>query len=85
MGLLKVASKFVLCSVIVKKLRSGKREFIAGQGDQPVSFGQPTKPEPLFGEDLLKTVKNWVMVKRAQHSTEDNIIRGRLIKSSIAT
>ena len=53
MGLLKVATKFGICVVIVNNMRPGKREFIHGQGDQPDTFGQPTKPEPLFGEDLF--------------------------------
>lgn len=85
MNLLKVASKFGICVVIVNNMRPGKREYIHGSGDQPDTFGQPTKPEPLFGEDLFQSVTNRVMLEKDQHSTEDNIIRGRLIKGSIAT
>lgn len=53
MGLMKVAQKFQIAIVIVNNMRPGKREFISGHGEQPDTFGQPTKPEPLFGEDLF--------------------------------
>lgn len=85
MGLLKVANKFGIAIVIVNNMRPGKREFKEGEGDQPDSYGQPTKPEPLFGEDLFQAVTNRVMLERDQHSTEDNIIRAKLVKGSVAS
>ena len=43
------------------------------------------KPEPLFGEELFQCVTNRIMLERDHNSTEDNIIRGKLIKGSVAT
>ena len=63
MGLLKVANKFGICIVIVNNLRPGKREFISGHGETPDQFGQPTKPEPLFGEDLFKNINRVFKIK----------------------
>ena len=70
-------------------MKQGRREFIMhrqpGQEDgQGVRDLAPAKPEPLFGEDLFQAVTSRIMVERDQHSTEDNIIRGRLIKGSSA-
>ena len=73
-------------------MKTGKREFIQhtrapgmdeNQPGQQRDFA-PAKPEPLFGEDLFQAVTSRINVERDQHSTEDNIIRGRLIKGSCA-
>jgi hypothetical protein len=69
--------------VVVNNMKTGRREL------QNTSDGQrdfaPAKPEPYFGEDLFQVVTSRVMLERDQHSTEDNIIRARLIKGSVAT
>lgn len=85
----RIAARKNLCFVVTNCMKTGKREFIQhkpGQDDgQPgVREFAPAKPEPLFGEDLFQAVTSRVMVERDQHSTEDNIIRGRLVKGSSA-
>lgn len=82
-GMQKVAAKFNIAVVVVNNMKTGRREM------QNTSDGQrdfaPAKPEPCFGEDLFQAVTSRVMLERDQHSTEDNIIRARLIKGSVAT
>jgi len=39
MGLLKVAHRYSIAVVVVNNMKPGKREFIAGHGEQPDSFG----------------------------------------------
>lgn len=43
------------------------------------------KPEPLFGEELFQWVTNRIMLERDHNSSEDNIIRAKLIKGSVST
>jgi len=72
--------------VFVNNMKSGKREkFQPTAQDQNPQGYKSAKPEPLFGEDLFQAVTSRVMVERDQHSTEDNIIRARLVKGSVAT
>ena len=90
MGLQSVANEYQICVVVVNNMRPGKREHIHqtdgvdATNNQQHPYGQPAKPEPLFGEDLFQAVTSRVMLERDQHSTEDNCIRARLIKGSIA-
>jgi hypothetical protein len=54
MSLNKVAHKYGVCVVLVNNMKPGKREYIpGGDGPDSYSFGQPTKPEPLIGEELF--------------------------------
>mmetsp|Transcript_31595 Transcript_31595/g.39311 ORF Transcript_31595/g.39311 Transcript_31595/m.39311 type:complete len:104 (+) Transcript_31595:791-1102(+) len=86
----RIAAKHNLCFVLINCMKTGKREFIlhnkpGGEDGQPgVRDFAPAKPEPLFGEELFQAVTSRVMVERDQHSTEDNIIRARLVKGSSA-
>lgn len=85
----RIAQRYNLCFVLLNCMKTGKREFIqhkpgADEGQSGVREFAPAKPEPLFGEDFFQVVSSRVMVERDQHSTEDNIIRGRLIKGSSA-
>ena len=43
-----------------------------------------SKPEPMFGEDLFQCVTNRVFLEKDHNLTEENIIKSRLIKGSIA-
>ena len=54
MSLNKVAHKYGICVVVVNNMKNGKREYIpGGEGPDSHSFGQPTKPEPVIGEELF--------------------------------
>ena len=71
-------------------MKTGKREWIQHRQTE-VDQNQmgnrdlaPAKPEPIFGEDLFQAVTNRILVERDQHSTEDNIIRARMVKGSAA-
>lgn len=82
MGLLTCAAKHGLSVVIVNQMKNRKKDFLH---DGPVVSQQSSKPEPLFGEDLFQCVTNRVMLERDHNSTEDNIIRGKLVKGSVAS
>ena len=86
----RIATRYNLSFVLTNSMKNGKREFIqhrapgAEEGQHGVRDFAPAKPEPLFGEDLFQCVTSRIMVERDHNSTEDNIIRGRLIKGSCA-
>ncbi len=79
-------------------MKSSKRDFLSevsgatGPGIAGIGLGnqgtgllfQQSKPEPMFGEDLFQSVTNRVMLEKDINLTEDNIIKGRLIKGSMA-
>ena len=43
-----------------------------------------SKPEPLFGEDLFQQVTNRIMLDRDYSGEGETIIKGRLLKGSVA-
>jgi len=90
MGLLEMAQKYQLCVVLVNNMKLSKKDFLSEVG-APVPGGgiqqpmwQQSKPEPMFGEDLFQCVTNRVFLEKDHNLTEDNIIKSRLIKGSIA-
>jgi len=87
MGLLEMAQKYQLCVVLVNNMKLSKKDFLTEVGVAPVP-GQPmwqqSKPEPMFGEDMFQCVTNRVFLEKDHNLTEENIIKSRLIKGSIA-
>ena len=91
MGLLDLAQKHQLCVVFVNNMKLSKKDFLTEVGGGvPSTAGmypqqQSSKPEPMFGEDLFQCVTNRVMLEKDHNLTEDNVIKARLIKGSIAS
>lgn len=46
---------------------------------------QQSKPEPMFGEDLFQCVTNRILLEKDHNLTEENVIKGRLVKGSVAS
>ena len=68
-------------------MKTGKRDFFA-ENKNPGGMTSPipqSKPEPLFGEELFQCVTNRIMLEKDHNASEDNIIRAKLLKGSIAT
>jgi RecA/RadA recombinase len=87
MGLLEMAQKYQLCVVLVNNMKNSKKEFlqeVGGQQNQQQQPWQQSKPEPMFGEDLFQCVTNRVILEKDHNLTEENIIKSRLVKGSIA-
>jgi len=90
MSLQTLAQKYGICVVLINNMKTGRRDYVAEQlargaqleGVRPMP---QSKPEPLFGEELFQCVTNRIMLEKDHNSTEDNIIRGKLLKGSIAT
>ena len=91
-----IATKFNICFVLLNNMKTGRKDFVAEQlakgqqleGVHEGGYRQPmpqSKPEPLFGEELFQCVTNRIMLERDHNSTEDNIIRGKLLKGSVST
>lgn len=63
-------------------MKTGRKDYSNKDGQAPMGS---VKPEPLFGEELFQSVTNRCMLERDQHTTEDSIIRGKLLKGSVST
>jgi hypothetical protein len=90
MGLLEIAQKYQICVVLINNMKLSKKDFLSEVGGAgaantaSVPMWQQSKPEPMFGEDMFQCVTNRVFLEKDHNLTEENIIKARLIKGSIA-